>query len=62
MISNQIQSLQLVVALLLMHLKIARLIYEVYLDRGDEFLDSYDAVSEFFLELQQNSLIFVNVL
>ncbi|MCS4488662.1 bifunctional acetaldehyde-CoA/alcohol dehydrogenase [Streptococcus sciuri] len=33
--------------------KIARLIYEVYLDRGDEFLDSYDAVSEFFLELQQ---------
>lgn len=42
--------------------KIARLIYEVYLDRGDEFLDSYDAVSEFFLELQQNSLIFVNVL
>lgn len=33
--------------------KIARLIYEVSLDRGDEFLDSYDAVSEFFLELQQ---------
>lgn len=33
--------------------KIARLIYEFYLDRGDEFLDSYDAVSEFFLELQQ---------
>ena len=28
--------------------KIARLIYEVYLDRGDEFLDSYDAVSEIF--------------
>lgn len=33
--------------------KIARLIYEVSLDRGAEFLDSYDAVSEFFLELQQ---------
>lgn len=33
--------------------KIARLIYEVSLDRGAEFLDNYDAVSEFFLELQQ---------
>lgn len=33
--------------------KIARLIYEVSLDREEDWLDSYDNVSEFFLELQQ---------
>ena len=36
--------------------KIARLIYEVSLDRGAEFLDSYYALSEFFLELQQKCI------
>ncbi|MFC3932366.1 bifunctional acetaldehyde-CoA/alcohol dehydrogenase [Streptococcus dentapri] len=33
--------------------KIARLIYEVSLDKDAAWLDSYESVSEFFLELQQ---------
>ena len=33
--------------------KIARLIYEHSLDQEEGFIDSYEAVSEFFLELQQ---------